>query len=119
MNRLELHQVQGLKFDELLYDQDNQVAELIYKYQKKTLVYCINASYRDSSFGLNVDDKKIEEYEEQIKGHTITIKKYIEKEKKEDRMIASFREKGIEYYMIGAMNSKDFKKILNNLFFPK
>ena len=110
---------EGLKFDELLYDQDNQVAELIYKYQKKTLVYCINASYRDSSFGLNVDDKKIEEYEEQIKGHTITIKKYIEKEKKEDRLIASFREKGIEYYMIGAMNSKDFEKILNNLFFPK
>ena len=109
----------GLKFEKMVFDQESQVAELFYNYNKKTMAYFINAAYMDSSFGINVDDKKMGEYEKIIKDHTITIKKYQEKETMESRYTASFSEKGIEYYLIGTMKEEEFEKILNNLFFSK
>lgn len=109
----------GFKFDKLLYDEDSQVAEFLYNYKKRTVVYFVNASYRDSSFGVNVDDKKIRTYTQNISNHVITVKEYEDGEKEESRYVAIFEEKGIEYYLVAAMNKNEFEKILNNLFFPK
>ena len=105
-------------FKEMRYDKESQVAEVLYKYKKKTVAYFINASYMDSSFGINIDDKKLKEYNQNVNGHTIVIKEYGVKEKKEYRYTASFREKGIDYYIVAAMDLDEFEKILNNLFFP-
>lgn len=108
----------GLKFEKLVYDKESQIAEFHYKYSGKTVVYFINASYMDSSFGMNIDDKKLNEYEKNIENRTFTIKEYTVREKKKHRYTVAFKEKGVEYYIVASMEADDFEKILNNLFFP-
>ena len=110
--------LKGMKFKEMIYDKESQIAEFIYKYRKKTVAYFVNASYLDSSFGINVDDSKVKEYKKKIKGREIRISEYEVEENKEYRYIASFKEKGIEYYIVASMTEKDFEKILKNLLFP-
>lgn len=110
--------LKGMKFKEMIYDEESQVGEFIYKYQGKTVAYFINASYADSSFGIDLDDNKIQEYKKNIKGHEIIISKYKVKENKEYRYIAAFKEKGIEYYIVASMANKDYEKMLKNLLFP-
>lgn len=108
----------GLKFEKLVYDKESQIAEFHYKYSGKTVVYFINASYMDSSFGMNIDDKKLNEYEKNIENRTFTIKEYTVRKKKKHRYTVAFKEKGVEYYIVASMEADDFEKILNNLFFP-
>ena len=108
----------GLKFENLIYDKENQVAELHYGYSGKKVVYFINASYMNSSFGMNIDDKKVDEYEMNIDNHVFTIKEYTVRKKKKHRYMVVFKESGVEYYIIASVNADDFEKIINNLFFP-
>lgn len=108
----------GLKFENLIYDKENQVAELHYGYNGKKVVYFINASYMNSSFGMNIDDKKVDEYEMNIDNHVFTIKEYTVRKKKKHRYMVVFKENGVEYYIIASVNADDFEKIINNLFFP-
>lgn len=108
----------GLKFENLIYDKENQVAELHYGYSGKKVVYFINASYMNSSFGMNIDDKKVDEYEMNIDNHVFTIKEYTVRKKKKHRYMVVFKENGVEYYIIASVNADDFEKIINNLFFP-
>lgn len=108
----------GMKFEKMIYDDESQVAEMLYKCEGKTIAYFINAPYQDSSFGINIDDKKIGEYSKDVKGHIITISEYKVEGKRKYRYVAIFREKGIEYYIVSAVKRDDFEKILNNLFFP-
>lgn len=108
-----------LIFDKMIYDKENQVIEIIYKYKKNTVAYFINVPYKNSSFGINVDDKKINTYERTIKGRKITISEYEVKDTKEYRYVASFKENDIGYYIIGTMENDKFEEILKNLIFPK
>lgn len=108
----------GLKFENLIYDKENQVAELHYGYSGKKVVYFINASYMNSSFGMNIDDKKVDEYEMNIDNHVFTIKEYTVRKRKKHRYMVVFKENGVEYYIIASVNADDFEKIINNLFFP-
>ena len=107
-----------LRFKEMVYDEENQVVEVFYKYKEKTVVYFINSSYKDSAFGINIDAKKVREYDEDINNHTFEIREYKVEGEKGYRYTAAFKEKDIEYYIIAAMNKSEFEKILNNLLFP-
>lgn len=108
----------GLKFKELVYDKENQMAEFFYKSNKRTVVFFVNSSYMKSSFGINVDAKRVKEYTKNINGHVIDIKEYAVKEEKTNRYIAAFKENGIKYYIVAAIEKEEFEKILNNLIFP-
>ena len=108
----------GMYFEKMEYDKENQIAEALYKYKKKTIVYFINASYKDSSFGINIDDKKLREYKKTVNDCEILVKEYEVKKDKKYRYTAAFSEKGIEYYIVATMNGEEFEKILDNLFFP-
>lgn len=107
-----------MKFDYLELDKDNQVAELHYNYKDNIIVYLINMSYSENSWGVDGVDKIAREFEKQVNGQTITIKEYKIKGKKEKKYIAKYRYKKVEYFIIGTMKYSDFEKILNNLFFP-
>lgn len=108
----------GLKFKNLVYDKENQVAEIFYVYDKKTIAFFVNSSYMKSSFGINVDAKMVDEYSKDINNHVIDVKKYEVKGEKLNRYTAAFKEKGIKYYIVAAMEAEEFEKILNNLLFP-
>ena len=107
-----------MKFDYLELDEDNQVAELYYNYKDNIIVYLINMSYSENSWGLDGVDEMAREFEKQVNGQTITIKEYKIKGKKEKKYIAKYEYKKIEYFIIGTMKYSEFEKILNNLFFP-
>ena len=107
-----------MKFDYLELDEDNQVAELYYNYKDNIIVYLINMSYSENSWGLDGVDEMAREFEKQVNGQTITIKEYKIKGKKEKKYIAKYEYKKVEYFIIGTMKYSEFEKILNNLFFP-
>lgn len=111
--------LKGMKFEEMLYDDESQVAEFIYHYKKRKVVYFVNSSYVDSSFGMNVEEKKIREYDKKVDDCVITVREYDIKEMSRHRYIATFGKNGIEYFLIGTMTQTEFEEILNNLFFPK
>lgn len=109
----------GMSFDSVEFYKDKQMAELFYLYNKKTIVYCINAPYREESWGIDFEDTVEEEYFENINGCRVKVAEY--KIDKEDlpKWVAKFEYNNIEYMLTGTMEKKDFEKILKNLFFPK
>lgn len=109
----------GMSFDSVEFYKDKQMAELFYLYNKKTIVYCINAPYREELWGIDFEDTVEEEYFENINGCRVKVAEY--KIDKEDlpKWVAKFEYNNIEYMLTGTMEKKDFEKILKNLFFPK
>ena len=109
----------GMSFDSVEFYEDKQMAELFYLYNKKTIVYCINAPYREESWGIDFEDTVEEEYFENINGCRVKVTEY--KIDKEDlpKWVAKFEYNNIEYMLTGTMEKQDFEKIIKNLFFPK
>lgn len=108
-----------MKFNNLELDEDNQIAELYYNDKGATMVYFINMSYSENSWGIDIEDKVYKEYERSIKNCKFSIKEYKINENDKNKCTAKFRYKNTEYFLIATMNSRDFEKILNNLIFPK
>lgn len=108
----------GMSFDSVEFYEDKQMAELFYLYNKKTIVYCINAPYRKESWGIDFEDTVEEEHFENINGCRVKVTKY--KIDKEDlpKWVAKFEYNNIEYMLTGTMEKQDFEKILKNLIFP-
>ena len=108
----------GMKFEEMIYDKDNQVAEMVYQYQKRKIIYFINASYMNSSFGIDIEEKKLQAYNIEINDCNIAVKAYEAQNKSNKKYIATFEKNSVEYFLLGTMKQEEFEKILNNLIFP-
>lgn len=110
-----------LNFERMEFDEDLQMAEIYYDFEKKgKLIFFVNASYKTSSFGLDIEDEIEKEYVVEVKGEKIKIIEYRVKETGERRYRASFDYRGLEYYLLGNMKQEDFDYILQNLrFFGK
>lgn len=108
----------GMKFEEMIYDKDNQVAEMVYQYQKRKIIYFINASYMNSSFGIDIEEKKLQAYNIEINDCNIAVKAYEAQNTSNKKYIATFEKNSVEYFLLGTMKQEEFEKILNNLIFP-
>ena len=102
----------GMKFDKEL-----QIAELFYDYNGEKIVYFINASYSESSWGIDVEDKKIDQYTIEMPECSIEVKGYRTEKENTERYSASFNYKGLEYYMIGTLGKEAIEEIVKNLYF--
>ena len=109
----------GMNFDSMELDKDKQMAEMFYLYNGKTIVYCINAPYREESWGIDFEDPIEEEYFENINSCKINITKYKADKNGLPRWVAKFEYNNIEYMLTGTMIQQDFEKILKKLIFPK
>lgn len=105
----------GMEFRGQNLDQTIQMAELSYDYKGERIVYFINASYKESSWGIDIEDQKISQKVINTKRCSIDMTEYDVEGK--SKFAASFSYKGLEYYLIGAMKEEDFLYILNNLHF--
>lgn len=108
------------KFDRMEYDPVLQVAEFYYKIGNETLTYLINASYKDTSWGLDIEEEIKEKYTLNVRGCRILIKEYetnIGEENRNQRLSAQFSYGGVEYFMTGTMLKEDFQKVIDNLHF--
>ena len=110
---------ENLYFKRMDFDETLQTAELYYDYNGENVVYLINASYRDASWGVDVEDKIIDTSKKVISGCEVEVKEYKIEENDRERYSASFEYKGLEYFLVGTMNEKSFDIIINNLFFGK
>lgn len=108
-----------MKFDTMNLDEKKQVAELYYTYQKRKIVYIVNTGYRESSWGIDIEDSIEKEYSKEINGCNMNIVVYKVENSNQSRCVSKFKYEGVEYFTMGLMEEGDFEKILKNLVFPK
>lgn len=105
----------GMEFTGQNLDRTIQMAEMAYDYKGERVVYFINASYKESSWGVDVEDKEIKRQKINIENCNIDTVEYDVDGK--SKFSARFSYKGLEYLLIGSMEEEDFLYILNNLHF--
>lgn len=103
---------QGMEIDENL-----QIAEILYKFNEENIVFMINASYADASWGIDVEDEVTDQYVLKKNSVAIEVKEYQIEESKEKRYSAAFSYGGLEYFLMGTMDKENFEEILNSLYF--
>ena len=106
-----------MKFSRLEMDEIIQTAELFYQYKGENIVYFVNASYADASWGMDAEDEVTDTYYKERKGQRIEIKEYQIADTGGKRYSASFTYNGVEYFLIGAMSKNEFETIIDNLHF--
>lgn len=106
-----------MKFQSLDLDKELQIAEMIYILNEKNMVYLINASYSAASWGIDVEDEKVNQYEIENGQCKIKIKEYKTEDSSTERYSASFEYRGLEYFLMGTMREEEFYKIIHNLHF--
>lgn len=109
--------LEGMRFEFMEFDTTLQLAELSYSYRDNKIVYLISASYKGSSWGMDVEDKNVNEYEIENKYCVIKVKEHLVSNKEHNKYTASFKYKGLEYFLVGTMEKTDFETIINNLHF--
>lgn len=107
----------GLRFSELEIDNTIQIAEMYYQYKGKTIVYFINASYAETSWGIDVEDEVTDSYQIEKRNIKIELKEYQVANSEEKRYSASYKYGGVEYFLIGTMEKEDMEVIVKNLHF--
>lgn len=110
-------QQKGIKFIQMNLDDGLQIAELIYQFEEKKLLYVISAGYYNSSFGYDADDKIIDKENMEIEGNIIELTVYQVKGKKDTKCSAHFSYQKVDYFLQGSLKKDDFKLILKNLYF--
>ena len=107
----------GMVFNRIELDESLQVAELFYQYEGENIVYLINASYTDASWGIDVEDELTDVYHKKVKDNDIEVKEYKIQTNEMKRYSARFKYRGLEYYLVGTMSKEDFEIILDRLYF--
>ena len=109
--------IKKMKFTNMEFDKVSQHAEISYLYKEKNVSYFISAAYKDSSLGMDVDEKIENEYQIKNKECIINVREYKSTDGKDKRYSANFRYKGLEYFLIGTMRKEEFEIILEKLYF--
>ncbi len=107
----------ALWFESMELDKAFQLAELSYSYSNEKVVYYISMLFNGSSWGVDVEDEIIDQYQIDKKDCVIDVRIYETRESETRRCSASFQYKGMEYFLIGTMEPEEFQRILDNLYF--
>lgn len=106
----------GMKFDRVEIDPDIPLAYFIYELDGKTITYVVDALYIDNSWGLDVEDELVEDYEYPLEKTTASVEAY----KISDTLVnylAQFDYRDVHYTLIGVMEKEELENILENLHF--
>lgn len=112
-----MYKTKNMKFKKMEFNEDLQTAELFYEYANESVIYLINASYRKTSLGIDVEDEIIDTAMKDINGCEMEIKEYKIYKAEEKKYSASFKYNGLEYWLVGSLEKEEFYNILNNLYF--
>lgn len=111
--------LKGMKFDSMNLDENNQIAENYYTYNKKTIAYIISAPYRENSWGVDFEDPIEKKYTEKLHNCKVDITVYKIDKNEGFGYAAEFKYNNIDYLLTGTMRQQEFDKLLKSLFFPK
>lgn len=107
-------------FQRATIDEKQKQAQLFYNYKDSIIRYAIYLNKSDSSLGQKVTDEPFESFEVHSDKQVIHVNSYVVKNQNISRYIATFEYEGVAYQLNGAMEKKEFTKILQNLaFFSK
>lgn len=108
----------NMKFEESTIFPEMQNAQIIYGTDNESLRYEVNTNYNSGSVGMDIEDKIAEKRILQLEGVDIEIKKYVVDGRVNEKNIATFRYRDIQYVITGDnMKIEEFEKILKNLKF--
>lgn len=103
-------------FDRVEIDPDIPLAHFIYELDGQTITYVVDALYIDNSWGLDVEDELVEDYEYPLEKTTASVEAY----KISDTLVnylAQFDYRDVHYTLIGVMEKEELENILENLHF--
>lgn len=112
-----INSTEGIRFAQMDLDKSLQVAELLYHYNGENILYLITANFSNASFGMDIEDKIIEQEKVYNSGNEIELTVYEIEKNKEEKCAAKFKYRDLEYYLVGTIEKEEFKKILENLYF--
>lgn len=104
-------------FEKMLMDTEMQMAELYYGLGEESIIYLINSSYSDMSYGIDVEDEVKKRYTYTVQGVLIEVKEYDILNKNKEKYSAQFEYHGLEYFLIGNMNKNTMDQIVKNYLF--
>ncbi len=93
------------------------MARLEFDYNGKILTYRIQANYTPTSYGIDIEDKLVDEWKLVVSGIEIIIKEYQIQETGEIEYEAGFIYNNVAYSISGIIEWKEMEKILHNLYF--
>ena len=92
-------------------------ADIYYEYQGQIVSYSIIPPFQDFSYGYDVEDPIVEEYEKEVNDIKIQVTEYRIEESGQTEYSAKFQYEDVEYILIGVIEKEEFEKILENLHF--
>lgn len=109
----------GVKYVEGQIDEDIYHAMLLYGNKEETKIsYQIRSNYRTSTWGKDIEDEFVQEYELEVEGTTMYMKQYLV-EGNVERWMVSFEYQEVNYSMVISDESQEeVEKIVNDLYFP-
>lgn len=105
------------KFLEMQLDQELKEAVLYYLVGENILSYRIVTRYVDSSIGMDIQDKLIQQYEISLLETDVLISEYEIPKSGQLEYTATFEYNNIKYFIQGIVNQEDFENIIKNLIF--
>lgn len=91
--------------------------DIFYEYDGQVISYSIIPSFQNFSYGFDVEDPIVEEYEKNVNDVKIQVTEYRIEESGQMEYSAKFQYKDVEYILIGVIEKEEFEKILENLHF--
>lgn len=107
---------EGMILNRYIIDEEQRKAYLFYKYKNEIIRYTIYINDTDSSFGQKDLDTLVNEYVIQNNIFNVHVRQYNIKDTKDERFIAEFEYREVQYQLMGEMEKKEFDKIVENLF---
>ena len=96
-----IYKPKGIEFMEFSMGEEIQGINLVYgKDEKIAFTYFIRPNYRNGSFGIDIEDKVIGEYDIQSGDVSITIKQYAVEEINNNRWSGEFSYQDVHYFVI-------------------
>lgn len=108
---------ESMRFKKMEFDKTIQIAEMYYDYEGENIVYLINASYIDASWGVDVEDEIVNSIKKNVGECEIEIKEYKIAKNAKEKYSASFKYNGLEYFLVGSLRKEDFEILIDNLLF--
>lgn len=108
---------ENTKFLEMQLDQELKEAVLYYLVGENILSYRIVTRYVDSSIGMDIQDKLIQQYKLPLLETDVLISEYEIQKSEQLEYTAKFEYNNMKYFIQGIMNQDDFENIIKNLIF--
>ena len=108
---------QNMYLERYNIDEEQRYAVLFYNYNDEIIKYSMYLNDSDSSFGQRETDKLIDQYEIQNNGISINVEEYSLGNNEENRYVAEFEYRDINYQFKGVMDRSEFNQIIKNLLF--